>query len=79
MASRKVTRSITAPMVYLKNNPKGIHMPGCSLRAAEQLVKDMGVGNVIKTVMETLIYELDEEVFIQNAHIKEPKANKEND
>lgn len=76
MASRKVTRSITAPMVYLENNPKGFHMPGCSLRAAEQLVKTMNVGNVTKTVMETIIYELDEEVFLQYAHIKPAKENK---
>lgn len=76
MATRKVTRSITGPMVYLENNPKGIHMPGCTLRAAEQLVKTMNVGNITKTVMETLVYEMDEETFLQYAHIKPTKENK---
>lgn len=77
MAKRMVTRSITAPMVYIKGKAEGIHLPNTTLKAAESMVAAMGFGDIEKVVMETKIYELDEEIFLQYALIKEPKEKKE--
>lgn len=73
MAKRMVTRSITAPMIYTAGMPQGLHVPGSTLRSAEIMAQSMGQGEVAKVVMETHIYEMEEEVFLKYAHIKQPK------
>lgn len=76
---RKITRAITAPMIYTKSIPTGFHLPGATLRSAEAMAKTMAEGEVIKVVVETRVYELDEETFLEYAKIIEPKEKGKSD
>lgn len=74
MVKRMVTRSITAPMIYTAGMPQGLHVPGSTLRSAEIMAQSMGKGEVTKVVMETRIYEMDEDTFLKYANLKQPKS-----
>lgn len=76
MTKRMVTRSITAPMIYTAGIPQGIHVPGSTLRSAEIMAQNMGQGEVTKVVMETHIYEMEEDTFLKYAHLKQPKTSR---
>lgn len=74
MAKKMITRSITAPTIYTEEIPNGIHVPGASMRSAEIMAENMGQGKVIKVVMETHIYEMEEDAFLKHATLKLPKV-----